>query len=61
MTQTPADDRPAPGPLAGLRVLAVDNEESIVQGITALARSKAHQDARLELEGKAKQLLERAA
>ena len=31
-----------------------------VQGITALARSKAHQDARLELEGKAK-LLERAA
>jgi hypothetical protein len=31
-----------------------------VQGITALARSKAHQDARLELEGKAKRLLERA-
>ncbi|WP_162917605.1 DUF932 domain-containing protein [Dongia deserti] len=32
-----------------------------VQGITALARSKAHQDTRLELEGKAKRLLERAA
>jgi len=31
-----------------------------VQGITALARSKPHQDARLELEGKAKVLLERA-
>jgi hypothetical protein len=32
-----------------------------VQGITALARSKAHQDTRLELEAKAKHLLERAA
>lgn len=32
-----------------------------VQGITALARSRPHQDARLELEGKAKVLLERAA
>lgn len=32
-----------------------------VQGITALARSKTHQDARLELEGKARKLLERAA
>jgi hypothetical protein len=32
-----------------------------VQGITALARTKAHQDVRLELEGKAKMLLERAA
>ncbi len=32
-----------------------------VQGITALARSKPHQDTRLELEGKAKVLLERAA
>jgi hypothetical protein len=31
-----------------------------VQGITALARAKAHQDARLELEGKAKRLLEQA-
>jgi hypothetical protein len=31
-----------------------------VQGITALARSKPHQDARLELEGKAKHLLGRA-
>jgi hypothetical protein len=31
-----------------------------VQGITALARSKPHQDARLELEGNAKILLERA-
>jgi hypothetical protein len=29
-----------------------------VQGITALARGKAHQDARLELEGRAKRLLE---
>lgn len=32
-----------------------------VQGTTALARGKAHQDARLELEGKAKRLLEQAA
>ena len=32
-----------------------------VQGITALARSKTHQDTRLELEGKAKKPLERAA
>jgi len=32
-----------------------------VQGITALARSKTHQDIRLELEGKARKLLERAA
>ena len=31
-----------------------------VQGITALARTKPHQDVRLELEGKAKILLERA-
>ena len=31
-----------------------------VQGITAVARSKAHQDTRLELEGKAKRLMERA-
>lgn len=31
-----------------------------VQGITALARSKTHQDTRLELEGKARKLLERA-
>ncbi|UXN57763.1 DUF932 domain-containing protein [Phyllobacterium zundukense] len=32
-----------------------------VQGITALARGKPHQDTRLELEGKAKKLLESAA
>lgn len=32
-----------------------------VQGISALARNKAHQDARLELEVKAKRLLEQAA
>ncbi|MEY9387549.1 hypothetical protein ABIF93_005806 [Bradyrhizobium japonicum] len=32
-----------------------------VLGITAFARGKAHQDARLELEGKAKRLLEQAA
>ncbi|MCA1439377.1 DUF932 domain-containing protein [Ensifer sp. IC4062] len=32
-----------------------------VQGITALARGKTHQDTRLELEGKAKKLLESAA
>jgi hypothetical protein len=31
-----------------------------VQGITAVARGKPHQDARLELEGKARLLLERA-
>jgi hypothetical protein len=28
-----------------------------VQGITALARSKTHQDARLELEGRAAKLM----
>ncbi len=32
-----------------------------VQAITAVARTKPHQDARLELEGKAKMLMERAA
>jgi len=32
-----------------------------VQGITTLARGKAHQDARLELGGRAKRLLERAS
>jgi len=32
-----------------------------VQGITAVARSKPQQDVRLEMEGKAKKLLERAA
>ncbi len=32
-----------------------------VQGITAVARTKSHQDARLDLEGKAKMLLARAA
>ncbi len=32
-----------------------------VQGITAVARSKAHQDGRLELESKARRLMERAA
>lgn len=32
-----------------------------VQGITAVARDKTHQDARLDLEGRAKKLLERAA
>lgn len=32
-----------------------------VQGITAFARGKTHQDARLELEGKARKLLENAA
>lgn len=31
-----------------------------VQGITALARGKVYQDTRLELEGKAKRLMERA-
>ena len=32
-----------------------------VQGITAIARDKPHQDARLDMEGKAKKLLDRAA
>lgn len=32
-----------------------------VQGITAVARDKTHQDARLDMEGKAKKLLDRAA
>jgi hypothetical protein len=32
----------------------------LVQGITAVARGKVHQDARLGLEGKAKRLMERA-
>jgi hypothetical protein len=48
-------------------IAAVLNEEGrppqslfdFVQGITALARAKPHQDARLELEGKAKALLKR--
>ena len=46
-------------------VLSEENRkpESIfdfVQGITAVARTKVHQDARFELEGKAKRLMERA-
>lgn len=46
------------------RVLAEEGRppESIfdfVQGITAVARDKAHQDARLDMEGKAKKLLDR--
>jgi hypothetical protein len=32
-----------------------------VQGITAFARGKTQQDARLDLEGRAKKLLDRAA
>ncbi|TJW02480.1 MAG: DUF932 domain-containing protein, partial [Mesorhizobium sp.] len=32
-----------------------------VQGITAVARDKVHQDARLDLEARAKKLLDRAA
>jgi hypothetical protein len=32
-----------------------------VQGITALARNKPHQDARLDLEALAKRLLDRVA
>lgn len=32
-----------------------------VQGITAVARDKPHQDGRLDLENKAKKLLDRAA
>jgi hypothetical protein len=32
-----------------------------VQGITAVARNKTHQDARLDLEARAKKLLDRAA
>ncbi len=32
-----------------------------VQGITAVARGKTHQDARLDLEGRAKKLLDRAS
>ena len=32
-----------------------------VQGITAVARGKNHQDARLDLEARAKRLLDRAA
>ncbi|WP_313324815.1 DUF932 domain-containing protein [Sphingobium yanoikuyae] len=47
------------------RVLAEEGRppESIfdfVQGITAVARDKPHQDARLDMEGKAKKLLDRA-
>jgi hypothetical protein len=49
-------------------VEAVLSEESrkpesifdFVQGITAVALRKAHQDARLDLEGKARRLMERA-
>lgn len=32
-----------------------------VQGVTAVARDKPHQDARLDLEARAKKLLDRAA
>jgi len=32
-----------------------------VQGITAVARAKAHQDARLDMEARAKKLLDHAA
>ena len=32
-----------------------------VQGITAVARDKPHQDARLDFEARAKKLLDRAA
>lgn len=32
-----------------------------VQGITAVARDKTHQDARLDMEAKAKKLFDRAA
>jgi hypothetical protein len=32
-----------------------------VQGITAVARSKTHQDVRLDMEARAKKLLDRAA
>ena len=41
----------------------VDRQKArlILQGITALALGKAHQEPRLELEGRAKRLLERAA
>jgi hypothetical protein len=50
-------------------IAAVLNEEGhppesvfdFVQGIAALARTRPHQDARLELEGRARFLLERAA
>jgi hypothetical protein len=38
-----------------------DSIFDFVQGITALARAKTHQDARLELEGKAKRILESVA
>jgi len=44
-------------------VLSEENRKSVfdfVQGITAKARTKSHQDARLELEGTAKRLMERA-
>jgi hypothetical protein len=40
--------------------MTVEGRGACVQGITAVARGKAHQDARLELEGKAKRLMERA-
>jgi hypothetical protein len=46
-------------------VLREENREpesifDFVQGITALARTKSHQDTRLTLEGKAKRLMERS-
>ncbi len=60
----------APGVLrAGKIIDAVLVEEGrppasifdFVQGITAVARDKPHQDARLDMEAKAKKLLDRAA
>ncbi|WP_033964792.1 hypothetical protein [Sphingomonas sp. Ant H11] len=58
------ENRRKPASLAATLDINCDCKESIfdfVQGITAVARDKPHQDARLELEGKAKKLLDRAA
>lgn len=56
-------------PETGLIIDAVLVEEGrplesvfdFVQGITAIARDKPHQDARLDMEAKAKRLLDQAA
>jgi hypothetical protein len=60
-----ANSSPAPF-VAGIKAAREESRppESLfgfVQGITAVARGKEHQDARLELEQRARRLLDRAA
>ena len=47
--------------IANYLVLRLNEGDAKALGITALARDKTHQDARLDLETQAKKLLDRAA